>query len=155
VLVEVSVAELICHELHRDELTFNHPAYNRIYQQISEGLTQQILYKSSYFMRSEDQEIVKIVSEFESENYELSHNWLTLKNIETNYEIDKLKSAVMTSIYTFKTDKIQQRIDEIRVTLSTISEDEIAAIEDLLIEQITLEKVKIAFAEKLGRIILR
>jgi DNA primase len=155
VLVEVSVAELICHELHRDELTFNHTAYNRIYQQISEGLTQQILYKSSYFMRSEDQEIVKIVSEFESENYELSHNWLTLKNIETNYEIDKLKSAVMTSIYTFKTDKIQQRIDEIRVTLSTISEDEIAAIEDLLIEQITLEKVKIAFAEKLGRIILR
>ncbi|NDF59938.1 MAG: DNA primase [Crocinitomicaceae bacterium] len=155
VLVEVSVAELICHELHRDELTFNHPAYNRIYQQISEGLTQQILYKSSYFMRSEDQEIVKIVSEFESENYELSHNWLTLKNIETNYEIDKLKSAVMTSIYTFKTDKIQQRIDEIRVTLSTISEDEITAIEDLLIEQITLEKVKIAFAEKLGRIILR
>ena len=155
VLAEVSVAELICHELHRDELTFNHPVYNRIYQQISEGLTQQILYKSSYFMRSEDQEIVKIVSEFESENYELSHNWLTLKNIETNYEIDKLKSAVMTSIYTFKTDKLQQRIDEIRVALGSISEDEITTIEDLLIEQITLEKVKIAFAEKLGRIILR
>jgi hypothetical protein len=106
-------------------------------------------------MRSEDQEIVKTVSEFESENYELSHNWLTLKNIETNYEIDKLKSAVMTSIYTFKTDKLQQRIDEIRVALGSISEDEITTIEDLLIEQITLEKVKIAFAEKLGRIILR
>ena len=155
VLVEVSVAELICHELHRDELTFNHPVYNRIYQEISEGLTQQTLYKSSYFMRSEDQEIVKIISEFESENYELSHNWLTLKNIETNQEIDKLKSAVMTSIYTFKTDKIQQLIDEIREKLTIISENEIEAIEDLLIEQITLEKVKIAFAEKLGRIILR
>ena len=57
--------------------------------------------------------------------------------------------------YTFKTDKIQQLIDEIREKLTIISENEIEAIEDLLIEQITLEKVKIAFAEKLGRIILR
>jgi DNA primase len=134
VLVEVSVAELICHELHRDELTFNHPVYNRIYQEISEGLTQQTLYKSSYFMRSEDQEIVKIISEFESENYELSHNWLTLKNIETNQEIDKLKSAVMTSIYTFKTDKIQQLIDEIREKLTIISENEIEESEECTLD---------------------
>jgi DNA primase len=152
---EVSVAELICHELHRDSLTFTTPTFNTIHQLISEGITKNILYKSSYLLRSENQDIVKLVSKIETDHYEVSPNWL-IKNIDTEYEIDNLKQAVTDSLYVFKTNKIEQRIKEIRIEIQALSDSEnINELEDLIIEQMNLEKVKIAFAEKLGRIIIR
>ena len=79
-----------------------------------------------------------------------------IKNIDTEYEIDNLKQAVTDSLYVFKTNKIEQRIKEIRTEIQALSDSEnINELEDLIIEQMNLEKVKIAFAEKLGRIIIR
>jgi DNA primase len=154
--IETSVAELICYELHRDEMTFTHPVFNRIHQVISNGLVEKTLYKASFFMRSEDQEIVKTVSEIETDAYELSHNWLNKYNIDTNTELDKLKRAVIDSIYTFKSAKLEQRINEIREAIGELEEmNEVEKIGDLLIEQITLDRIKVSIAAQLGRIILR
>jgi cell fate (sporulation/competence/biofilm development) regulator YmcA (YheA/YmcA/DUF963 family) len=51
---------------------------------------------------------------------------------------------------------LQQRIDEIRLELAEVVEmDDFKKVEDLLMEQITLEKVKSAFSAQLGRIVLR
>lgn len=153
---EASVAELICHELMRDELSFHNPVFAKIHQIISSGLTEDILYKSSFFMRHEDQDIVRIVSEIETDNYELSHNWLKIHQIDTNTELDKLKRAVIDGIYAFKSERIQQRIAEIRDELVEVAEmDDHQKVEDLLIEQITLEKIKVAISAELGRIVLR
>jgi DNA primase len=153
--IEISVSELICNELHRDELYFFNPTYNKIYSQISEGITNKQFYRISHFLKSEDVEITKLVSEIETDNYELSHNWILQKNIDTNLEIDKLKDAVYSSLYSFKNNKIQHRIDEIRVKIATLQEGEENILEDLLIEQMNLEKLKIAFSNALGRIIIR
>lgn len=153
---DVTVAQLICNELFRDELTFNHPTFQKIYEYANEGINQQkTTYQAKHYLRSEDQEIVQIVSEIETEKHELSHNWLKLRNIETNYEIDKLKAAVLSSILAFKTDKLQQRINEIRKKISQLGEEEIEKMEELLIDQINFERAKMRFAEQLGRIILR
>lgn len=155
ITIETSVAELVCHELHRDELVFYHPVFNEIHTMISQGLNEGIFYKGSYFLRAENQEIVKLVSELETDNYELSHNWLTKYNIDTNTELDKLKRAVQEAIYTFKADKVESRIHEIRSELEVLSNDDIDKLTDLLSEQIALERVKKAIAEQLGRIVLR
>ncbi len=153
---DVTVAQLICNELFRDELTFNHPTFQKIYEYANEGINQQkTTFQAKHYLRSEDQDIVKIVSEIETDKHELSHNWLKEKNIETNYEIDKLKAAVSSSILAFKTDKLQQRINEIRKKISLLGEDEIDKMEELLIDQINYERAKMRFAEQLGRIILR
>ncbi len=153
---DVTVAQLICNELFRDELTFNHPTFQKIYEYANEGINQQkTTFQAKHYLRSEDQDIVKIVSEIETDKHELSHNWLKEKNIETNYEIDKLKAAVSSSILAFKTDKLQQRINEIRKKISQLGEDEIDKMEELLIDQINFERAKMRFAEQLGRIILR
>ncbi len=153
---DVTVAQLICNELFRDELTFNHPTFQKIYAYANEGINQQkTTYHAKHYLRSEDQDIVNIVSEIETDKHELSHNWLKERNIETNYEIDKLKAAVSSSILAFKTDKLQQRINEIRKKISQLGEDEIDKMEELLIDQINYERAKMRFAEQLGRIILR
>ena len=153
---DVTVAQLICNELFRDELTFNEPTFQKIYEYANEGINQQkITYQAKHYLRSEDQDIVKVVSEIETDKHELSHNWLKLRNIETNYEIDKLKAAVLSSILAFKTDKLQQGINDIRKQISQLTEDDIDKIEELLINQINFERAKMRFAEQLGRIILR
>ena len=155
-LEDVTVAQLICNELFRDELTFNHPTLQKIYEYANEGINQQkTTFQAKHYLRSEDQDIVQVVSEIETDRHELSHNWLKDKNIETNYEIDKLKAAVSSSILAFKTDKLQQRINEIRKKISQLGDDEIEKMEELLIDQINYERAKMRFAEQLGRIILR
>jgi hypothetical protein len=103
----------------------------------------------------EDQEIVRYVTDIESSDHELSAHWINKYNIHTRSESDKLNEAVMNAIYSFKAAKIEQRIDEIRVKLSAEVELEFNDMQDLIAEQILLEKIKLAFSEKLGRIILR
>jgi DNA primase len=157
--IETSVVELICHELHKDELFFENPLYNRLHKIMVDGLTDNILYKSSFFLRHEDQEIVMFVSEIESEEHELSPQWLSKHQIETNTELDKLNVAIMGAIYSFKAGKIKKRILEISKELMEIDKNinnpyfDEEKFTDLLSEQIALTKVDIMLSEKLGRII--
>ena len=126
---------------------------------MAEGLAMQTFYKSSFFLRHEDQEIVKFVSEIESEEYELSPQWLIKHKIETATELDKLQQAIMSAIYAFKAGKIKKRIQEIYKELEVIDQNSQSGefdeerFTDLLSEQIALSKVDIILSQKLGRII--
>jgi hypothetical protein len=153
---ETSIAELICHELDIDELTFNYPTFARMHRIIADALGENTLLKASYFQRMEDQEIVKFVSDIEMNEREVSHNWVAKHNIYTNTEKDKLQAAVMGSVYSFKHSRVEERIRKIQQELTakaTEMEDEDLMI--LLAELVALEKVKIKLAEKLGRIVVR
>lgn len=154
-VIEVSAAELICHELNRDELDFDIPIFKRIFEICKAGVEENLLYEPSFFLRHEDQEIVKFVSDLLSPKYELSRNWLLSFKIDTNEEVHKLPQAVKESLYAFKNAKILARIGEIREQLRPTEnalQDE--QVNDLLREQIQLEKIKGTFAQQLGRIII-
>jgi len=152
--VEVSVTELIVHELAKDDLHFSYPLFQRIYQHIVEGLNDKTLFKTSYWMKHEDQEIVQWVADVETESYELSPQWLLKYNVETTQEIDKLKTLVMSVLFAFKSRVIMTRIEEIRNELEEIGSENEERMIDLLSEQIILERVKQAIAQQMGRIIL-
>jgi len=152
--VETSIIELVHTELDRDELTFTHPLCVKIYDVFIKGLNDNQLFQSSYFKRLEDQEIVRFVSDIESNDHELSAGWFSNYSIITRSESDRLEEAIMNSIYGFKASKIEQRINEIRTKLQEpdLSDEEMMG---LLAEQMAFERVKLVFADKLGRIILR
>jgi DNA primase len=152
--VETSIIELVHSELDRDELTFKHPLCAKIYAVFINGLNENQLFQSSYFKRLEDQEIVRFVSDIESNDHELSAGWFSNYSIITRSESDRLEEAIMNSIYGFKAAKIEQRINEIRFKLQepNLSDEEMMG---LLAEQMAFERVKLVFADKLGRIILR
>lgn len=152
--VEVSAAELICHEIQKDGLFFTFPLFSTIYESVSEGLAQKTFYKISYWTKHENQEIVQLAVEFETEKYEISPQWLTKYRVDTNREIDNIKPAIYGAIYTFKSLKVQARIDAIRKQLATLETNPELDFGDLLSEQIVLERVKIALAERLGRTII-
>ncbi|MES2590224.1 MAG: DNA primase [Bacteroidota bacterium] len=159
-LVNTAVCELVCHELDRDELTFDNPIYAKIYDIIHGGISNNTIFQSSYFIKLEDQEIVKFVSGIETDQYELSHNWLLSHNIETKTELDNLKTGVLNAIYSFKMRKILNRIEQIdteMIKLESLGETEhidFSIIQDLLVEKITLQQVKTELAKVLSRIIL-
>lgn len=153
--VEVSVAELICHELQKDELSFEYPLFVELYQQISTGVSEKVLFKSTFWLKHPNPEVVKWVSEVETETHEISPKWLAKYNVDTNREIDKLQSTVIGGIYAFKSYQIQRRINAIRIELgNTDPSTEQEKLADLLAEQIVLEKVKMSISQKLNRTII-
>ena len=152
--VEVSVAELIHHELDKDGLSFSYPLFQRMYEHTVEGLTNKTLYKSSYWIKHPDQEIVQWVSNVETDIHELSPQWLIKYNVDTNREIDKIKNAVMSAIYAFKSHYVLKRIATIRQELEKLAGTDEEKMMDLLSEQIILERVKMSLAQKLGRTIM-
>lgn len=151
---KTSVIELIHEELNKDELTFDFPLFAKIYSQFVEGLSENTLYSSSFFLRHEDQEIVSFVSDIESNEQELSHNWVNKHKIFTRLESDDLYTTVIFSIYNFKYHKVDMHLKQLKRKLATEKYDD----DDLLLllsEQMAYERVKKVFSEKLGRIILR
>ncbi len=155
IIIETSVAELICHELERDELTFNFPLFNRIHGIVAKGIAEKTFYQSSFFLRGEDQEMVKFVSDIESDEYELSPTWFEKLKIFTQGEKDKLPRLVMDTIYVFKNEKIEQLIHAIQDKLEKLGPEDGDQMSDLMSEQMHLENVKKIISKKLGRIILK
>lgn len=151
---EISVIQYICDELEEDELYFDTPIFAKIHQIYAEGLINNELYKSSVLKRQEDQEIVKVVSDIESGEHEISDNWLLKHQIETKKDGDKLKVAIPNTIYAFKLYKVEKRINELRKLLQNENIDE-EQLTLLLGEQVLMEKVKMQFTRELGRTILR
>ncbi len=153
--IETSVAELICYELEVDEMYFENPLFNKIHQIIKEKLDEKIFLKTSHFTRMNEIEIVQFVTDIQMSLQEISHNWLIKHNIFTKSEKDKIYQTVMGSIYAFKSAKIEQQIRKIQQELEE-KEQELPTevIIDMLSEQQFLEGIKMAFSDKLGRIIL-
>jgi hypothetical protein len=101
----------------------------------------------------EDQEIVSLVSDIESNEYEISARWLSKYKIEIRTELDQLYESVVEAIYHFKTKIIDKKIKEIQAELAkneSLSDEEMLF---LLAEQMNYERVKKVFTDKLGRII--
>lgn len=155
VIVDVSLAELVVHEIERDDLSFANPVFQKIYEICKKGLSENILFSPTYFMRDENQEIVQIVSDFLTSKYELSEGWLKDFKISTNDELQRLPQALHESLYAFKNSKIKQRIQFIRERLKPDHEEFDENQQEILLrEQMDLQKIQGVFAKELNRIIV-
>lgn len=148
------VIELICNELSKDELKFDNEQYRLIYDMFEKGIEENVLLTASYFKKLEDQNIVSFVSSLESNEIELSYNWIQKYNIYTKSESDNLYKSVMNSIYNFKYHKVDELLLKIKneIKSSESSDDEMLT---LLGEQMSYERIKKMLSDKLGRIIVK
>ena len=148
------VIELICNELSKDELKFDNEQYRLIYDMFEKGIEENVLLTASYFKKLEDQNIVSFVSSLESNEIELSYNWIHKYNIYTKSESDNLYKSVMNAIYNFKYHKVDELLLKIKneIKSSESSDDEMLT---LLGEQMSYERIKKMLSDKLGRIIVK
>ncbi|MBU2018595.1 MAG: DNA primase [Bacteroidetes bacterium] len=151
--VETSVIELICHELAKDGLSFDYPLFHKIHEIFVEGLKEKTLFEPSFFLKNEDQELVKLISEIIDDKYELSPNWLAQHKIFTPGERDKIPQLIMDEIYHFKKSKIESRIKEIQIQLENLDPQDDEQFNVLLGEQVFLDRIKGTLARELNRII--
>jgi hypothetical protein len=149
-----SVIELVYNELKKDELVFENELYKMIFEEFVKGLEDDVLLSSSYFKKLENQKVVSFVSNLESNEVELSYNWIQKFNIYTKLESDNLYKSVMNSIYNFKYHKVDELIAKIKIQIkqSSNNDDELLS---LLSEQMSYERIKKILSERLGRIILK
>lgn len=149
-----SVIELIIQEIEEDELRFEDAQMKEIYGLFLDGVADNTLLSSSYLKRLENQEIVAFVSDIESDDRELSYNWVRKYNIHTKSESDNIYESVMNAIYHFKLTKVEEHIARIQQELKEKNPEG----EDLILllsEQMVYAKVRKEFSDKLGRIVTK
>ena len=151
---KISVIERVGEELLNDDLSFENAKYKVIYDLFLHGIEDNVLLTASYFKKLEDQKIVSFVSNLESNEIELSYNWIQKYNIYTKSESDNIYKSVMNSIYNFKYLKVDALILRIKneIKEGNTKDEELL---NLLGEQMSYERIKKKLSDKLGRIILK
>ena len=152
--VTVSAAEWIVHELEKDELEPRYPLFKQIYNETREALKTGTLFYTSAWLKHTNMEVVKFVSEIESEEHTLSPRWFSVHRISVFTEIDKLYKLVEEAINGLKLRTILWYIDDIHKELKTIEDSDVKTQDGLMMELVYREKVKLVIADKLGRSIL-
>jgi DNA primase len=153
--VEVSVIEFIIHEIEKDEISFESESLQMIYNEYKVGLEDDTFFEQKHFTQHQNFEISKIAVDILSDIYELSPAWAGQK-VKINTEVDNLDRAVVESIFSFKLGRVKFEIENIQDQIEILEGDK-TKFDDILIllaQQNQLEKVKVAFSEKLGRIII-
>lgn len=153
--VEVTVIELIIHELEKDEMGLNHEVFKLIYDEFCIGLENGNLQGPNAFTQHPDQTISRMAVDVLTEKHELSPQWVTQK-VKIKREIDSLERAIMEAIFSYKIAMIVNDICLIQHHMTEVSNDQKGMIEltELINRQKQLDQVKMAFSEKLGRIII-
>ncbi len=124
------VAQFVISELSTDEIEFEHPLYQKIYNECVILLNKdENVDIQKYFLQNSDEEVKQFTIEMISFPYEISMNWEESKKISTpniyDNETGKLNDHVIESIYSLKLRKIELMIHEREVELraSTVNED--------------------------------
>lgn len=151
---EVSVIQLIVSEVEKDELEIETPVFKLIYNEFKEGLANNILHSDSYFIRHDNPDVAKMTADIMSLKHEVSPNWSN-QNVRIATEVDKLDTAVMNCIYSYKNTKVVLQMQAIQNEIDVLEEEgQYEEVMLLLAKQKQLEQVKILFSNKLGRIII-
>ena len=151
----VPLAEIVINELEKDQLFFQDEQFQKIFNTCKEGLVNNIIYDPKFFLKNEDQNIVKLVADFNSSKHELSTNWLTKFKIGTLTESQKLYQTLYESLYAFKIMKLDEQLLAIREMTNPNHEGYDESKNDQhLLEIVKLTKIRTVLANELSRIIV-
>lgn len=153
IMVPVSVASFILHDIARDELTFSNKIYQRIFDEYLELLDEEKLPDEKHFIYHESKGIASASIDLMTSQYQLSEKWESVARIEILTEIQKLKSAVVNSVLSFKAKKIEQLISENQQQIKEEFNDDERL--ELLKKQKDLKDISKDIYLQLGRIITR
>jgi len=149
-----SVSEFIIEDICADDLRFSHALCQQIFQQIVDGVSEHIIYTSSYFLMSELQGLSQFVAELIGFEDELSQAWEAKYKIYTKHESNDLSNTIIQTLYNFKQAKITEYIQKLR---NQLDEESISAEEQLTLlgQQMVYERIKQQLSVRNGRIILK
>jgi DNA primase len=150
-LYHVKVAAFIINDLNADEIVFENPGFQLIYNRMAESLKADgMLPDLQFFTSHPDPAIASLAIELISNRHELSDNWRKNK-IYVNGEEQYLKQTVTTSLLALKAKKINQILRTIQTKMKTSTNVEEQM--ELQIENQNFKEILIRINKELGRVI--
>jgi DNA primase len=150
--ISVKIADFILQDIQNDEIKFENPFCQRVFDEFAGFQQKGITADKNYFLHHSDPDIASLSIDLSIIPYELSGNW-EKNQIFVNHESEKLKDSVCSAVLAFKAKKIERMMEEIQKKLKDSGSDE-----DLMILMEQLRKLKttsIEINDQLGRIIIR
>jgi DNA primase len=147
------VSRFIIEEIHRDELRFSNPVYQKIFDLYDESLQSGSSADEMIFNFGTDHEDFRnIVNGLTISRYELSENWLK-NRIQVTTEKEVLMKALEMTILSFKSKAVDRMMAELQQELKGSTDEEDILI--LLSKQKALKDISRKINSRLGRIIVR
>jgi DNA primase len=149
---EITVAELILHELSNDNMTLENLVYNSVIKEFTDSLEKyHVIPNQKYFINHENVAICSLTVDLLSTPYQLS-NW-EQHDIFITFEEDVLKKSIYNAIYALKSRKLEIMIQDTQKRLKENPPEE--EMMTLMQTQVQLLEAKKMFNALLGRIVLK
>ncbi len=150
---KISVSRYIIDDIHRDEITFSNPVYQKIFDEFDLAIRNGEVPDEQIFIRdSQDTVVSNAVITLLSNPYELSANWLR-NRVQVVSEKDRMLQAVETTLLSFKARTIDRMICDILRDMKETTDDEDIMI--LQAKQKGLKDISRKINARLGRIIIK
>jgi DNA primase len=147
-----TVAEFIVNDLKEDDLGFQNPVFQSIFNEFSAGIGNNYIMTEKHFVHHTDPQVAQIAIDLVATPYELSEGWEKNK-ISVTSEREMLKETVISTILSFKSKKIEQMMASNQKLLKeVVSQEELLQI---LQKQQRLKKISREINKRLGRIVTR
>ena len=150
--VPIIVADFIIRDIQNDEIRFENPVCQKIFDEIAGSREKGITADKDQFLHHADPEISSLSIDLSITPYELSGNW-EKNQIFVNHEREKLKASVYSAVLAFKAKKIERMMGDLQKKLKDPANDEDLM---LLMERLrNLKSASIEINDQLGRIVIR
>ena len=152
-MVEATIAEVIVDEVCSDELKFDNPVYQSIFDLFSQAVEGgQPLPDANLFAMHEDNMVRNTALSLMINSYTVSKQWYEKKHITVPHIETHLREDLDQSILTFKQKKVDQMLEANGFKIRECKSQEDTDI--LLAERQQLIEVRKALCEKLNRVIV-
>lgn len=149
--LRIKVAEYICNDLRANQIAFDAPLYQRIFDEFAKGVDAERLPEERFFTMNEDQELASLAIDVLSPKYELSPGWEEIR-IYVPAETDKLEETVSRAILSLINRKLTVMILENHKAMKELPEES-EAWNDLLSRDMFLKQTRNEISRRLGRIL--
>ena len=152
-MVEATIAEVIVDEVCSDELKFDNPVYQSIFDLFSQAVEGgQPLPDANLFAMHEDNMVRNTALSLMINSYTVSKQWYEKKHITVPHIETHLREDLDQSILTFKQKKVDQMLEANGYKIRECKSQEDTDL--LLAERQQLIEVRKALCEKLNRVIV-
>lgn len=149
VIFEVGVAEYICNDLRANQIVFDSPVYQMIFEAYCEGVDKQELPDEKYFLMHVDLALADTAINIITQRYELSPGWEEIK-IYVPLEADKLEDTVSQAVLSLMHRKLSAMIFTNQKQMKELPADS-EEWADHLSRDIHLKQARNEISRRLGR----
>jgi DNA primase len=151
-MVTESVKSFIIHEVTQDNIKFDNNDYEIIFRDFETLVHGDLKYDQQFFVNHPNENIRKITADLLSVRYPLAQ-W-NERGVSVKEEVDRLKHAVISAVYSIKIKHISKLIKTNREAIKTAA-DKGDEIDHLLILQKQLDEIKSQLSEYLSIVVLK